>query len=127
VTATYPSTITGPLADKLVHVKVPANTTISSSLVTINGVNGISGVLVIELEDNVTVNSQELYRKNGTGFFRGAMIVLQRGRVNVGASGLHFIRKNGNNANFLQYDSVAVGNALAPLSSDFKIASYVIR
>ncbi|MEZ0229441.1 MAG: hypothetical protein ACAI25_12500 [Planctomycetota bacterium] len=127
VTATYPTTITGPYVDKLVHVKVPANTTINADLVTINGVNGISGILVIELEDNVTLNSQDLYTKNGTGNFRGAMIILQRGRVNVGASGLHFIHKNGNNADFLQYDSVAVGNALAPLSSNYKIASYVIR
>lgn len=129
---TYPTTIStnggnGPWTDRLIYMKVPANTTVSGAVLTLNGVNNVSGVLVIDLGDNATISASELYNKNGTGYFQGAMIIIQRGRLNVGASGLHFINKNGNNANFLQYNSVAVGNALAPLTASTKIASYIVQ
>ncbi len=123
---------------QLVYINVPAGTTIAGppngSPFRINGnSNWVRGLVVIDLEDNVTLpDSSYLYDKNGTSGVQGAIIVIQRGRLNVGqagsvSTGLHYAHKSGNNSDYIKYNSAAIAEALQNLSSKYKIASYIIR
>jgi hypothetical protein len=127
---TYPDGV--PVTDDgfktgLWYVTIPAGTTVTKDILVINGNNPMSGIFVVDVEPNVTFTRDPIYSKNGTSYFQGAFIVNQQGPITVPADGFHFLEKNGNNPNFLQYNSMSIATALRTAVPIFTIASYVVH
>lgn len=109
--------------NSMIYVQIPDGAVVSDTLMTINGNNPDSGIIIFDIGDNVTFQTSPVYQKNGTSYFQGAMILYQRGRLNTAAGGIELVHKNGNNANFLQFNSASVASALQNLSSGYKLVS----
>ncbi len=115
--------------NQMIYVSIPTASVVTDSILTISGNHPCSGILIIDIQPGVTFSTTPIYQKNGTSWFRGALIFYQRGTVigvdNSGttADGIHLIHKNGNNPNFMQYDSVAIANAMQQLPSGYKFVS----
>jgi hypothetical protein len=114
----------------ITYIKIADGTTVTNSLFSISGSNDTFGILVIDVGQGVTFNlgTNPLYRKNGIGFFQGALIFLQEGTfTSTDPNGLHLIDKNGSNANYLQFNSTAVATALSSIEPLYKFAAYTVK
>lgn len=140
---TYPNgtPVAGIANTAIMYVKIPAGSYVTDEIMQINGNQPIYGVLVIDVDDNVHfLSGHAVYLKNGTSGFRGAIIFYQRGNIYVTNKadgppdnitgpndGIFFIKKDGNNDNYVQYDSVAIKGALGNVpsaSGAYKVVSY---